>query len=65
MAAARVFIPNMQAAEKGHEGIDDYEFAVVAEVDLKTATELAVCREALDMDALGTEAGGPGFWKGL
>ena len=64
-AAAHVFIPDIQATEKGHEGIDNHEFAVVAEVDLKTATELAVGREALDMDAFGAEAVGPGFWQGL
>ena len=56
-AVAHVFIPNIQAPEKGHEGIDDHEFAVVSEIDLEAAAELAVGDEALNEDAFLAETG--------
>jgi hypothetical protein len=51
-AAPHVFVADIETAEEGGAGIDDDEFAVVAEVDLEAASELSVGDEGFDPHAL-------------
>jgi hypothetical protein len=63
--ASQVFIADIESPEKRDEGIDDHEFAVVSEIDLEAAAELAVGDEALDEDAFLAETGRPGGGEAL
>jgi hypothetical protein len=57
--ASHVFIADIEPAKECGEGIDDHEFAVVSEIDLEAAAELAVGDEALDEDAFLSETSRP------
>ena len=58
-AAAHVFVAGVEAAEKGGAGVNDDQLAVVAEVDLEAASELAISNEGFDLDPLCTKVGRP------